>query len=356
MPLDLYLHAGTHKTATTALQRFLAQNQEHLSPRLVYPQTGRERSTAHHCLFSSVRTPVHPRFQPAQSFEGYIANLDDELHSCDRAVLSSEILSEKVDLEALKKFSRISDRVRIVVYVRPQYAYIASLYGELVRNGRWRWPLSESVRQIKANWYETCQQWAAVFGHDNVIVRPFEKSRFIGGSVFSDFLDIFDIPLTDAYVLPDSAVNPSLPREAIEFKRAVNFLALSDDELLALRTCLIQYYRTQNRGRVDPTDWLSETERRAIAETYEASNRRLAVEFLDRERSYLFLDNGQGGRTDAGAPEELGTLCERMSGIFEYLRLENEGLYRTIKRFVCQRSVYVDSATAEAVARLRRAL
>ena len=332
MEKTLYLHAGTHKTATTALQGFLARNAHRLAQRVLYPATGRATMGAHHHFFSSIRIPPHPRFPPEKPFEAYMQELRDEARTSSRVLLSSEILSEKLDLDALVKLGDVADSVRVILYLRPQHAYIVSLYAELVKNTNWAHPLSEATHRIQADYLKLCSGWSRSFGEQNVIVRPFQASQFVGTSVFSDFLHIFGLPLTDAYLISKRAANRLPSRDAIEVKRAVNFLSLSQEHQRNLRK-LLEMWPGACREQATATEtWLTAKERTAIMKKYEPTNRRVAVEFLGREDGQLFFDDLS--RLESTSPEEAysGLSVHRIREISGYLRREDPELFTAIAK------------------------
>ena len=284
----LYLHAGMHKTATTALQIFLAKNTDVLAPYVLYPSCGRAKQGAHHHLFSSIRTPNHPAFPPCNSFQGYLRNLYKEVGSARRVLLSSEILSGNIDLSLLGSLTSISDSVRIILYLRPQYAYIVSLYNELVKNTNWVKPFPVMLDTFDADYYPICQKWCKLFGTQCLIVRPFQSSQLVGNDIFADFLDIFGLSLTEEYVIPDKIANPTRSRNAVEFKRAVNFLCLSGRHARRLRALLKAYSEEETKAHTTKGGFISAQKRVDIMARYSNSNSRIAKEFMGREHGNLF--------------------------------------------------------------------
>lgn len=136
----LYLHAGTHKTATTSIQAFLGSNQTAFRRAGIYlPRTGRldPRTAAQHNV--AWELGGDPRFDPAR---GTVRQLLEELATtaAPRVVISSEDLGLlHADPRALGEldaaFRRLGFETRVVFYLRPQSAYIESLYVELLKNG-----------------------------------------------------------------------------------------------------------------------------------------------------------------------------------------------------------------------------
>lgn len=65
-----------------------------------------------------------------------------------------------------------------------------------------------------------------IFGKENMIFRIYEKQQFHGGNLFADFLDIFHVPLNEAFSLPER-VNPPLAPGFSGNSPAVQYIAAS---------------------------------------------------------------------------------------------------------------------------------
>ena len=135
----LYLHIGTHKTGTTAIQQALSIHAADLAnANYLVPYTGRiGPQSGHHNIAWEISGDE--RFRP--DFGG-IAQLQSELSRGDAdLILSSEDFSCAVCRNP-EKFKQFVDETKgwgfsptIVVYFRNQLGYASSLYKELVRHG-----------------------------------------------------------------------------------------------------------------------------------------------------------------------------------------------------------------------------
>ncbi|HWT04354.1 MAG TPA: hypothetical protein VN224_01225, partial [Xanthomonadales bacterium] len=186
-----FIHAGTHKTGTTAIQRFLAGNRERLcAAGLYYPQTGVLSSQLpghHNIAFELAGDP---------SFDRALGTLADVTQEIARvrpadACMSSEVFQylhvNDAALVALRDaLAAIGYRGRIVLYVRAQDQYLESLYAELVKHGL-QLPFADvldlamgrgvirhgRVWTFRFDYTELANRFAAVFGSDAVIVRRY---------------------------------------------------------------------------------------------------------------------------------------------------------------------------------------
>ena len=211
-----FVHVGTHKTGTTAIQRFLAGNRERLAvDGLYYPQSGWLSGLlpGHHNvvweLLGDARfdraagslgdvvaeiARVQPRIGclSSENFE-YLHARDDALVTLRDAIVA------------------IGYRPRIVVYVRLQRDYAESLYAELVKHGM-QVPFASFLDDVagdgvvrydcgwtfRFDYTKLVSRFADVFGADAVIVRAYRDGGS-PGAIVGDFLDAieFDGPLPE---------------------------------------------------------------------------------------------------------------------------------------------------------------
>ena len=217
-----FVHAGTHKTGTTAIQRFLAGNSEALARAgLYYPQAGRRSGAfpGHHAVVSELRNT--PRLE---ADAGTLAAVTAEIVRVrpQRACLSAEgfsTLHERDDaLVALRDaIAAIGYRPRIVLYVRAQDEYAESLYAELVKHGLTRSAAdcfgdmmqhgvaNELGRTYRFAYGRLVDRFASVFGDDAMIVRGY---RDIGrpDALVLDFIAAVGVA---ERVPPGSVVQPA---------------------------------------------------------------------------------------------------------------------------------------------------
>ena len=200
-----FLHVGTHKTGTTAIQRFLAGNRERLAlDGLYYPRAGwlNDDLPGHHNVASELSGDG--RFDRAA---GTLADVVGEIARVRprNACLSSEnfeYLHVRDDaLVTLRDaIVAIGYQPRVVLYVRTQHDYATSLYAELVKHGM-QVPFAGFLDDVVANgvvrygrawtfrfdYLELASRFANVFGPKSVIVRAYRDDGS-AGSIVHDFL------------------------------------------------------------------------------------------------------------------------------------------------------------------------
>ena len=290
---NLYLHVGRHKTGTSALQKFFLINEKVLLKNgIVYPAVKRNRfSGAHHVFF-----PIHPRKSGNSQRSDFDKNIDALQPLAQEGMnllLSTETLSEFRDYSPLSELKRIASRVKIVIYLRRQDAYAESVYSQVIKSGKFSGGIDELV--MRGNWHEkvnykkNCDQWADVFGKENIIVRPYERGQFKDGGLFSDFLAVLGVESLDSFVIPKRYINPSLTQDSLHFKRYANKLIVDDFLKNELQKPLMALQKGkgkpfQNHSLLSPADKLE------LLKKFKESNALVAREYLNREDNCLFYD------------------------------------------------------------------
>jgi hypothetical protein len=288
----LYIHIGTEKCGTSALQHFFSQNRKILVRYGVdYPDC--REMFAHHRLPWSLFPQEGRRSRLApDDLKDHRQEWLSVLTAFQRpvALLSSEFFFRRKpqSLHIIRELVSDYD-VKIIVYLRRQDNFEDSWYNQRVKGTRCttRRPFTGS-RSLT----ETCfNRWVQAFGKENIIVRPYEKSQFYNGSIFADVLHYGPgLVLTDEYVLPKKDPNTRLHPVVLEYKRLVNHLPLTIQEkamtVLPLRELS---GRLQESGRPDYSVY-SPQQRLAMIRCYEPFYRKIARDYLGREDGNLFYD------------------------------------------------------------------
>jgi hypothetical protein len=201
-----FVHVGTHKTGTTAIQHFLAANRKLLGDGgLYYPRSGwlSPDLPGHHNVAFELAGDAS--FDPAL---GSLADVVGEFAAAGmpRVCLSSENFEylhvrEDALLALRDAIAAAGYRPQIVAYVRSQDEYAESLFAELVKHGMlatfdsFLADVAEHglVRYDQAwafrfDYAKLLDPFAAVFGADAMIVRGYRNDA-APESLIQDFLD-----------------------------------------------------------------------------------------------------------------------------------------------------------------------
>lgn len=292
----IYLHVGTAKTGTSALQNFIGENLDRFAEYgYYYPETGRVNNCHHGIAFYWGNQDAFKKIFDVH--DDQLSRLSDELyaHRDKHILISSEcLLLSTVNWEDFLSVLP-HDNIKIIVYFRRQDSLLTSRYMELVKGNQIILPPAE---WIKKNFYPNeylgiLNRLSSYVKKDNIIVRVYERQQFVGGSIFSDFCDIFSIPLTDGFVISEKNFNPRLSRNALDFNRLLNTVFDDRSNPYIFSSLLTQYSLKEkpednlafrNHGLFSPRKC------REILAACENVNTKIAREYLGREDGRLFYE------------------------------------------------------------------
>ena len=318
-PLDLVLHIGSGKTGTSSVQRFLDQNRAWLAQHgmLVPTSPGRRRHVrlglyvqADEAVEDSILWQRQKEATPAEFREAFRRTLFREVSDSglSRMLLSDESLYGS-PVDALSRMRTLTDEiarsVRLVTYLRRQDDHLSSRYQQVIKVGEVR-RMSDRVREedfgATYDYHARLSAWRRILEPTEFVVRPFERDRFVNGSLYQDFVEAAGLDVPTDGLEPSLPSNESLDAESVEFLRLLNI------------------YRKQHEGRargvrgdrldgpVDvlarlaehgtgPTLTLPERELDEFMAQWELSNRAVAREFLGDEDGELFRSPRKGRGT-----------------------------------------------------------
>ncbi len=305
-PKTIYLHIGYNKTGTTAIQNSFYYNRKSLlNDGLFYPKKcrGKRKSPAHHALAESLLFTIGkpmPKFVKTKIYSRYPADyywnlLKQELSGsgCSAAFISSEAFSRLRGHPEQMQFIRDQLKgyqVKILVYLRSQPDFLASAYNQAVKRGHETRTVDELMKSgwMTIDYFEELEDWASVFGAENIVVRVFDPQKMPGG-VVTDLL----VALENEGIYLDTSDwiskffsfkwNIRLPDNMVETKRRINAAyrlpGLADR---AVNTWL------QWRGKHLPnTELLTKAQKEMIIQRYSQSNQKLGEKYLNGKLPFM---------------------------------------------------------------------
>ncbi|MCD7715798.1 MAG: hypothetical protein LUI39_05015 [Lachnospiraceae bacterium] len=312
----LYLHIGTPKTATSSVQLFCRKNRPQLHrygyefPILLqkYPLVGHDRN-GHFLVDSSPKLDGNGRIENTEDDtpkrreirRKHLAAGMKAVHKAfdryDNVILSDESLwlslnyNQRNPLDILcGDAQEYGYRIKVIVYLRRQDQFVISRWNQLIKEGAVSQTFQEYLddlltrRPLIVDYAESLDRIAAKIGKENVIVRRFEPSTWVGGSVYTDFMDAISLA-PDAPVKPlKKAANTSLTLNFVEIQRQIN---ASTDISNARKSFLCYFLRKASRKHEEHSGYgaFSTEETREFLARYEEGNARLAKEYLGEEGS-----------------------------------------------------------------------
>ena len=335
----LYLHIGTPKTGTSALQHFFANNRKLLEGKGVYypdlgfrfPDIGKHRN-AHFLSYKKYIEKKQRDYETEKAIrdEG-IQKLDEAFKSHDTILLSDEhIWNEKEmigqTLPALKShFAEQEVQIKVIVYLRRQDQVIQSFWAQKIKESSAisfeKYMEKEKYRFFRLDYAARIQEFADVLGKENVIVRCYEKQQYQGEqkTIMSDFLQILGLEITDEYKNSDKVYNISLEGAYLEVKRLFNTLPQFKSQknymmdLLKEQQALDFQELALERKKL----YFSPEAEKEFMQKYEQENITVAKEYFNREDGTLFFEDYmeeiQGDNVGTNySQKELIQICGKM--------------------------------------------
>ena len=275
----LYIHMGTPKTGTTAIQLFLHSNQEILQkqgyqfPDLASIFTGIDglsRMNHEESLFCNGNVILDAYATTAleqgqEFFETYISHIFEDFRDMYRRVTpgntqnmgdliaylketlenSNVIISSEnlwtINYDWLQMLCQEigRDNISLIFYLRRQDYYAESLWNEVVKLGS----TSDSVEVYcdslltdpqdshGMKYLERLDQLSTIVGRENIILKTYEKERFVPGksSLIQDFLTSIGV-VYDGYdwIVPKKISNAHLNGTSVEYKRLYNEVLMKE--------------------------------------------------------------------------------------------------------------------------------
>jgi hypothetical protein len=195
----LWLHIGSHKTGTTALQSglLIAKRKKALGP-FSYCHV-EEKS---HC--NAIVDAIGDNKEMRWTFNRDI--LEQSMPEKGNVIVSAERLfwlDEQAEIEKLAEYARRNfDDVKVVAYLRRQDELAVSFRKTTVITGVGRRFFGDRIGSFPEYhphmdryfcYAEKLELWENVFGAENVIVRKYQKSDLSGDDTLSDFFSVIGL-------------------------------------------------------------------------------------------------------------------------------------------------------------------
>ncbi len=239
------------------------------------------------------------RRREQEIFEEGFAKIQQYVKKYEKILLSEETLwNDKEMLQ--KKYEKIKSacenigaKLVIVVYLRRQDLVMPSYWGQLVKN-RLSLSFSEFIQSGQCQSYRLdyaahLQRIECVVGKENIIVRPYETGQYRGmeKSIYSDFLQIFGLEMTNAFHVQREERNVRLDKRSMELKAQFNKNPYYHDKKSFFVELLKQFSEVQEK-KVEY--YFDSQGQKDFYKRYEEGNAQVARRYLNREDGILFYD------------------------------------------------------------------
>ncbi|SDB21775.1 hypothetical protein [Eubacterium oxidoreducens] len=311
----LYIHIGTPKTGTTAIQNFCHNNEEVLHKKgydypILYTYYGRAKvrnaQFLHLTIYNRDTTDKKDRDIAEENrriTEGMqtIASLFETYHNI---ILSDEGLWKATQKRRASLWEELKEhgekhgyQVKVIVYLRRQDEFVESWYNqrikhELEQNNTLTWEeySRDKEKNCSPDYYQRIKAIERVLGKENIIVRRYNFAEFKNGMIQADFLDAIGLEWTDEYEIieTDKNRNDRLQGNALEFKRIINQMKdLSRAESRMFEKILLEL--SEQWGKQYPCRAMNQQEAMEFMKEFESDNQKLAEEYINDGKP-LFTD------------------------------------------------------------------
>jgi hypothetical protein len=224
---QLFLHIGSHKTATTFLQNSFAGNTAALDELgILYPRAGLIHE-AHFRLCWELKDPALQArgLDTLPLWSKLLQEIAETPHP--RVVLSSEEFGLGLDPTRLEALKTHHD-VRVIFYLRSPDSYMESFYNQFVKDfgTRETRSITHYIAEEPLFFLDTMKllrPWADIFGPDAIRLRLFGSDHLPDG-ILADFLRTLGATSWPEFRPPAPSVlhKVSLPPDALEYLRLSN--------------------------------------------------------------------------------------------------------------------------------------
>lgn len=307
---QLYLHIGTPKTGTTSIQNFCRDNTDMLHslgydyPDMPYRYSRASHLRNAHFLAGYLHDEDGKRDygQEENRVQEAFAYLRERFEQYNRIILSDEGIWNRSLKEDCLLWKRIQKElkkgdiaIKVIVYLRPQYDYMYSWWNQRIKAGMWsesRLTWEEMLQKshvLALDYYDVLEHIAGFVGKENIVVRMFDRSQFLEGSLYRDFQQIVGLPRRNDYYISDELHNTSLNRNNSEIKRILNGLPDLDTQTNVWFRDLLKALSGYMPDEVNYSMFNRE-QMREFTQRFRESNEKVSKEYLGKTSDLFYKD------------------------------------------------------------------
>lgn len=308
----LYIHIGTHKTGTTAIQKVLKENvkslkKENITYIPLVDQTKKLKyvNKVERELVSSNKKFLLSFFKKNKKSKCFIWSFEGFSGDPLKGYNNSEVIAE-----SLRKITQ-GINVKIIVYLRKQDQFIESLYTQMIHQGE-SYNFEYFIKRFKNddfNWYLFLNNYSKYFGKENIIVKQYDKEILKKRKgIINDFIGI--IGVQNLKIKKNKMIaNKGYSRNALEIAKILN-PKLNDDEKKVLR----KFLKTQfSKKPFENYTYWNENHKKLLMNNISNSNSKVAKEYINNPSGILFPTEEQ---MLSGKQEFNGLTIESVVDIF----------------------------------------
>ena len=354
----VYLHIGTPKTGSSAIQFFCGNNRKILKEKgVAYPKMpfafegiGQYRN-AHFLSHKVYKDDKRDYAAQGEIYQEGKKVIRESLQQADKVVLSDEHLWNETEWDEERfqmlrmQMEKMGATLKVIVYLRRQDLLVQSYWAQQVKEGL-QLSFLEYLEQrryayFQMHYAERLSRIEKAVGLENLIVRVYEKEQYAGDerTILSDFMDILSINDLSDFSQDEPIRNTSLSGIYLEYKRRMNQYPIyrtKKNFLVVILTRLQE--KEQGKQFYDQAVWFDRESHQRFMSQFEEENSFVAVRYLHRESGRLFLADAsfdQKEKTEY-SDRELFELCGRVLAEHEESRVEKIHMIQELRKQECE--------------------
>lgn len=354
----VYLHIGTPKTGSSAIQFFCGNNRKLLKEKgVAYPKMpfafegiGQYRN-AHFLSHKVYKDDKRDYATQGEIYQEGMKVIQESLQQADKVVLSDEHLWNETEWDEERfqmlrmQMEKMGATLKVIVYLRRQDLLVQSYWAQQVKEGL-QLSFLEYLEQrryayFQMHYAERLSRIEKAVGLENLIVRVYEKEQYAGDerTILSDFMDILSINDLSDFSQDEPIRNTSLSGIYLEYKRRMNQYPIyrtKKNFLVVILTRLQE--KEQGKQFYDQAVWFDRESHQRFMSQFEEENSFVAVRYLHRESGRLFLADAsfdQKEKTEY-SDRELFELCGRVLAEHEESRVEKIHMIQELRKQECE--------------------
>lgn len=306
----VYLHIGTPKTGTTAIQYFMGNNEEALNKQgYSYPYLDLGMDYSDFKYRSGHFLAYTPKEQQRRVVNGEgirqrgFRILGDIAKKYPNIILSDEVLWYRCNFipnfwkEIVDELAKINCQLKVVVYLRRQDQVIQSLWNQTIKgSSHFHEEFMESIdtkhfRYFPLEYYKHLNKIAAGIGEENLLVRVYERGQFKDNDILADFMETVGLKLTEDFSRVDVPTNYGLTGNFIEIKKTINSIPQYQEmrNFMSFPVIYASVFQ-EKENQIPKTSMFNSEEVKEYMAGYEECNRLVAQKYLGQEDGVLFRE------------------------------------------------------------------
>ena len=310
----IWMHIGTNKTGSTALQHHLSKKLPEELGRygLTYVRPKR-KSSSNGLVWALNKRKKDVRREIS-------AQLTAQLEGCnpEHALISSEMFYGMAPEEIFDAVPVLrSEPVVVLVYFRRQDLFLEAMYLQRLKNGRFFGSIQDYIAHFQgsgSDYYEELKPWEDL-PNTTLLPRIYERARLHRQSVVSDVCQLLGLPEADLSYAPVSA-SPSK-------SRATLLSVLAESSSVNVRQVQRVLMREYPETSAERAIFFTPEERNSFFDSFADGNEALRQAYFS-DRDTLFDMSGLGD--SAPEPDPAGfsaTQIEELRCLFRVLEETN---------------------------------